>query len=148
MKTGDGSKGEDGPMREEDPKGQGEGARGPGPRPGGRPVRGGAGGGAGGSPGQTRHADTGRRNCEFQLLRYVPDVVRNEFVHIGVILREQGGDRPAEVRFTRGWRRVRFLDPEADTALLEGMESDLRKRLRDGPEAGLMRILDESLSLN
>src|ERR1700683_2246784 len=33
---------------------------------------------------------TERRACEFQLLRYVPDAVRNEYVHIGVILREQG----------------------------------------------------------
>jgi Protein of unknown function (DUF3037) len=145
MKTDDGSKGEDGPMRNENPKG--EGARGPGTRPGGRPVRGGS-GGAGENPGQARQAGTGRRNCEFQLLRYVPDVVRNEFVHIGVILREQGSDRPAEVRFTRDWRRVRCLDPEADTALLEGMESDLRRRFREETEAGLMRILDESLSLN
>ena len=31
---------------------------------------------------------TERRACEFQLLRYVPDAVRNEYVHIGVILRE------------------------------------------------------------
>jgi len=28
--------------------------------------------------------------CEFRLLRYVPDAVRNEYVHIGVILREAG----------------------------------------------------------
>jgi hypothetical protein len=63
-----------------------------------------------------------RRICEFQLLRYVPDAVRNEYVHIGVILREQGSGAPAAVRFTRDWRRVRCLDPEADTELLEGME--------------------------
>lgn len=89
-----------------------------------------------------------RRTCEFQLLRYVPNAVRNEFVHIGVILREQGGDGSAEVRFTRDWRRVRCLDPEADTALLEGMESELRRRLKEEPEGKLMRLLDESLSLN
>ena len=89
-----------------------------------------------------------RRTCEFQLLRYVPDVVRNEFVHIGVILREQGSEEPAEVRFTRDWRRVRCLDPEADTVLLEGMESELRRRFREEPEGRLMRLLDESLSLN
>ncbi len=35
-----------------------------------------------------------RRTCEFQLLRYVPDAVRNEYVHIGVILREQGSRKP------------------------------------------------------
>jgi hypothetical protein len=88
-----------------------------------------------------------RRECEFQLLRYVPDAVRNEYVHIGVILREQGS-AAAEVRFTRDWRRVRCLDPDADTALLEGMESELRRRLEHEPGGMLMRILEESLSLN
>jgi hypothetical protein len=91
-----------------------------------------------------------RRACEFQLLRYVPDVVRNEYVHIGVILREQGSPR-AEVRFTRDWRRVRCLDPDADTALLEAMESELRRQLqsrdREEPAGRLMRLLEESLSL-
>src|SRR5579862_733083 len=89
-----------------------------------------------------------RRNCEFQLLRYVPDAVRNEYVHIGVILREQGSSEPAEVRFTHDWRRVRCLDPEADTALLEGMESELRRRLGEEPQGQLMRVLEDSLSLN
>ena len=99
-----------------------------------------------------------RRACEFQLLRYVPDAVRNEYVHIGVILREQGGPEqanpeaaspePALVRFTRDWRRVRCLDPEADTALLEGMESELRSRFQAEPDGDLMRLLTESLSLN
>jgi hypothetical protein len=77
----------------------------------------------------------------------VPDAVRNEYVHIGVILREQGGEAPAAVRFTRDWRRVRCLDPEADTALLEGMESELRRQLQEDPEGKLMRLLNESLSL-
>ena len=87
-----------------------------------------------------------RRACEFQLLRYVPDAVRNEYVHIGVILREQGNPR-GEVRFTRNWRRVRCLDPDADTALLEGMESELRRRLEQEPGGRLMQLLEESLSL-
>jgi len=95
-----------------------------------------------------------RRACEFQLLRYVPDAVRNEYVHIGVILREQGGGaaaaspEPPLVRFTRDWRRVRCLDPEADTALLEGMESELRRRFEAEPNGNLMRLLSESLSLS
>ena len=99
-----------------------------------------------------------RRACEFQLLRFVPDAVRNEYVHIGVILREAASAESAErveVRFTRDWRRVRCLEPEADTALLEGMESELRQRLQaDGGGAGaearskLIKLLDESLSLN
>jgi hypothetical protein len=95
-----------------------------------------------------------RRTCEFQLLRYVPDAVRNEYVHIGVILREQdsgeaaAGPGPPLVRFTRDWRRVRCLDPEADTALLEGMESELRRRFQQEPNGNLMRLLTESLSLS
>jgi len=97
-----------------------------------------------------------RRACEFQLLRYVPDAVRNECVHIGVILREaagadkteKAGSGKIEVRFTRDWRRVRCLDPDADTELLEGMESELRRRLTEDPGGRLMRILEESLSLN
>jgi hypothetical protein len=83
----------------------------------------------------------------------VPDAVRNEYVHIGVILREAATeDQPGrtEVRFTRDWRRVKCLDPDADTALLEGMEGELRRRLEQEQEQGvkLMRILEESLSLN
>jgi Protein of unknown function (DUF3037) len=102
-----------------------------------------------------------RRACRFQLLRYVPDAVRNEFVHIGVILSEPPESAaartvsraPAEVRFTRDWRRVRCLDPDADTALLEAMESELRRRLRaeaeqDEPAGRLMQLLEESLSLS
>ena len=113
-------------------------------------------------------SESQRRACEFQLLRFVPDAVRNEYVHIGVILREPAtAESPGqvEVRFTRDWRRVRCLEPDADTALLEGMESELRRqRLQaDGVDAGarvgaeadraegrnkLMRLLDESLSLS
>ena len=93
-----------------------------------------------------------RHACEFQLIRYVPDTVRNEFVHVGVLLRAQdeaeAGKPSMELRFTRDWRRVRCLDPDVDTSLLEGMETELRARLRNDPEGKLMRILDESLSLN
>jgi len=122
-----------------------------------------------------------RRACEFRLLRYVPDAVRNECVHIGVILREAGavgesgktgaGKAEAEknetgqikagqdeagevepgkieVRFTRDWRRVRCLDPDADTLLLESMEGELRRRLEGETGGRLMRLLEESLSLN
>jgi hypothetical protein len=86
-----------------------------------------------------------RRACQFQLLRYVPNAVRNEFVHVGVILREAGR---IEVRLTRDWRRVRCLDPDADTDLLEAVEEDLRRRLTADTDGKQMRLLNESLSLN
>jgi hypothetical protein len=97
---------------------------------------------------------TTRRQCAFQLVRYVPDPVRNEFVHIGVLLRDESdGQQKLHLQFTRDWRRVRCLDPDADTTLLEGMETELRRRLQEDlnrPEAErkFTRILDESMSLN
>ena len=114
---------------------------------GGKGTSGSGGGGKGtGGKGRAEAPLPQRRNCEFRLLRYVPDAVRNEYVHIGVILREEGA--PAEVQFTRDWRRVRCLDPDADTGLLEGMETELRRRLREEPDGRLMKLLEESLSLN
>lgn len=96
--------------------------------------------------------DHQRLNCEFQLLRYVPSPVRDEFVHVGVLLREQGasqeGTPSMELRFTRDWRRARCLDPDVDTSVLEGMETELRSRLRNDKDGKMMRILDEALSLN
>src|SRR5208283_5750567 len=70
------------------------------------------------------------RQCEFFLLRYVPDVVKGEFVNLGVVLLEEGENGFTGVRFLRDWRRVRGLDPEADIELLESYESELRRVLR------------------
>ncbi len=99
-----------------------------------------------------------RMECEFSLLRYVPDPVRNEFVHIGVLLRagqaeseKTDGTRPAArrilgVKFTADWRRVRCLDPEADTEMLEALEAELRRRFAAEPEGNLMHVLEDSFS--
>lgn len=72
-----------------------------------------------------------RRQCEYFLLRYAPDVVRNEFVTVGVLLREAASGW-FDVRFTRDWKRVRCLDPEADVEVLEGLEREIRERMAEG----------------
>ena len=89
-----------------------------------------------------------RIQCEFMLLRYVPDAVKNEFVNIGVMLREAGRVDTTQVRFTRDWSRVRCMDPDADTALLESMEAELAGRIRDGGYGSkpVLQLLEESLS--
>ncbi len=86
--------------------------------------------------------------CEFYLLRYVPDMVKNEFVNIGVLLREAGRTETTKVRLTRDWSRVRCMDPDADTALLEAMETELVTRIREGGygSKSAMEMLEESLS--
>ena len=100
----------------------------------------------------------GRMECEFSLLRYVPDPVRNEFVHIGVLLRageransagnaaENAARRVLGLKFTADWRRVRCLDPDADTEMLEALEAELRRRFASEPEGNLMHVLEDSFS--
>jgi hypothetical protein len=98
-----------------------------------------------------------RVQCEFFLIRYVPDVVKGEFVNIGVLLREagvaSGADAPggAVVRFTRDWSRVRCMDANADIGLLEGLEGEIGARLRmagaDAPGIKpVMEILEDTLA--
>ncbi len=83
-----------------------------------------------------------RLQCEFLLVRYVPDTVKNEFVNIGVVLREAGRPEAAEVRFTRDWSRVRCLDPDADVEMLEALENEIRASMTDGANDLLGRISD------
>ncbi len=86
------------------------------------------------------------KQCEFFLLRYVPDAVKNEFVNIGVVLTSPEG--AVEFRMTRDWSRVRCVDPAADLEMLQALEADLRTRLLAGGEAqkAVLKRLDDSLS--
>lgn len=89
-----------------------------------------------------------RRQCEFFLVRYVPDSVKNEFVNIGVLLRESLQPENMLVRFTQDWTRVRCIDPEADIEMLEALEAEIRLRL-GAPQAGLpsmMKTMEDSFS--
>ena len=90
----------------------------------------------------------GRKECEFFLIRYVPDAVRNEFVNIGVLLREASAAGVANapnapmLRLTRDWARVRCVDPEADTEMLEALEGELRGRLLEGVQGDAKPVLE------
>lgn len=86
--------------------------------------------------------------CEFFLVRYVPDTVKNEFVNIGVVLREAGKPETAHVQFTKDWSRVRCIDPDADTDMLEALESEVRLRLSNGTTetTAMMKALEDSFS--
>ena len=89
-----------------------------------------------------------RIQCEFFLIRYVPDVVKGEFTNIGVLLRVAGRADSAVVRFTRDWARVRCMDADADIGLLESLESEIAERLRLGAAdtKPVMQVLEDTLS--
>lgn len=94
-----------------------------------------------------------RVQCEFSLLRYVPDPVRCEFVNIGVMVQvqaESGAKRVAGLKLTADWRRARCLDPDVDTEMLEALEVDLKQSLLADSETAakenLMQVLEDSCS--
>lgn len=87
-----------------------------------------------------------REKCNFFLLRYVPDAVKNEFVNIGLVLLPQAGE--PELRFTHDWSRVQCMDAEADLELLKAIEAELRDQLRgvNGDRESILRRIQDSFS--
>ena len=84
--------------------------------------------------------------CEFFLVRYVPDPVKSEFVNIGVMLRKAEHPESTLVRLTKDWSRVRCIDPDADTATLEALEIEVRRRLLEMDQP-VMKTIEDSFSL-
>jgi Protein of unknown function (DUF3037) len=83
--------------------------------------------------------------CEFFLLRYVPDAVKDEFVNIGVLLFD-GNTGYAGVRFTSDWARVRCLDSEADVEVLQSLEADFKRQLANGAAREVVGKMEDLLS--
>lgn len=73
---------------------------------------------------------------EYMVLRYVPDVVKGEFVNLGVILVEGGetGPRFADVKFVNDFGRLPLVDPEIEIKILTAMQSDMRAWLNSRVE--------------
>jgi hypothetical protein len=90
---------------------------------------------------------TNLTQCDFLLMRYVPDPFKNEFINIGVMLLARDGNF-ADVRFSRNWSRVRCIDPQADIEILDELENDIRSQLQSSPESrkNLIDRLQETLS--
>jgi hypothetical protein len=90
-----------------------------------------------------------KRKLDFFLLRYVPDAVKEEFVNIGLVMIEASGNGGgfADLRFTRDWRRVLCLDPQADIEVLQAIERDIRKQVVEVRNCeSVMQKLNDSFS--
>jgi hypothetical protein len=68
---------------------------------------------------------------EFFVLRYVPAVIREEFINIGVVMTALGDADFGEVRFLKNWTPVLRLDPNADLDFLDVFAMDTRERVRN-----------------
>ncbi|MGD0416951.1 MAG: DUF3037 domain-containing protein [Terriglobales bacterium] len=69
-----------------------------------------------------------KRELELHLLRFIPHPLRDDFVTVGLLLLESDGGF-AEVRFTRDWRMLRYMAPDAELEWFEMVESEIRGRL-------------------
>ena len=73
-----------------------------------------------------------RKTLRYRILRYTPNLIRDEWVNIGVLLEESqeleavGGARRAikVIEEDREFARVRKLHPTADVQLLHSLRSD------------------------
>jgi hypothetical protein len=86
------------------------------------------------------------KECQFFVIRYFADPIRDEPINIGIILLSIGDDseHDAKVRFTKNWRRVLCIDPRADVEMMSAWEEDIQKYLRS-PVHGARRTPLESL---
>ncbi|HEV3308667.1 MAG TPA: DUF3037 domain-containing protein [Candidatus Sulfotelmatobacter sp.] len=90
-----------------------------------------------------------RKQFEFFLLRYMPDVVKGEFVNFGVMALANGpnGFELIDVRFTKDWGRVLCLDPQADLEILSALEKEIRQEVgRTKDQVTLLKKMEDSFS--
>ena len=81
------------------------------------------------------------RPCQFYLLRYVPNIVRGEFVNLGVLLYDPADKRLLPPRLLENFARVRRLHPWADLDVLAALEKQIEAEAA-GQAANLAGTLD------
>jgi hypothetical protein len=70
------------------------------------------------------------RTCAYRILRYTPNLVRDEWVNIGVLVYDpQSGERRLRlIEEQEEYARLRRLHPEADESLLRALRDNLEDR--------------------
>jgi hypothetical protein len=66
---------------------------------------------------------------EYFVLRYVPNVVCENCINIGVVMVALGGADFGQVRFLGNWTHVLRLDPNADVDLLKALATNIREQI-------------------
>lgn len=76
------------------------------------------------------------RACAYRILRYIPNLVRDEWINIGVLLfdPESGERRLRLIEEPEEYARVRRLHPQADESLLRALRDNLEDRFARASE--------------
>ncbi len=88
--------------------------------------------------------------CAYRVLRYTPNLVRDEWVNIGILIHHPATNR-ARVRLIEEpgeFGRVRRLHPNADEVLLRALRDDFEKQFDEHRDdlPGFLDRLDQTLS--
>ena len=91
-----------------------------------------------------------RKMFRYRILRYVPNLIRDEWVNIGVLLENDKGSRRAIklIEEDSEFARLRRLNPAMDDSLLRGLAGAFDAELRRPNEAvaAYLEKLDQTLS--
>ena len=81
-------------------------------------------------------AGTADRVFAYRTLRYVPNLVRDEWVNIGVLVFDEktGERRLRMIEEPSEYARVRRLHPQADESILQRLRDELETRFEAAPE--------------
>jgi hypothetical protein len=79
----------------------------------------------------------GERACAYRIFRYSPNLVRDEWVNIGVLVFDPktGERRLRLIEEQDEYNRVRRLHPQADETLLRALRDDLEDRFKSQSES-------------
>jgi SOS regulatory protein LexA len=69
-----------------------------------------------------------KRQLELYLLRFMPHVLRDDFVTVGVLLVESDGGF-ADVRMTRDWKMLQSVAPDVEWEWFQMVENEIRGKL-------------------
>lgn len=84
---------------------------------------------------------------EYFVLRYVPNVLKDQSVNIGLAIFSLGKEDFGDVRFLNSWDSVLRVDPQADIEYLNAFARDMQGRFRDRQERDeLVRLIKYSFS--
>jgi hypothetical protein len=86
-----------------------------------------------------------KRQFELLLLRLVPHTLRDDFMTVGVVVLEPGGEsstevgekrtdvepRFADLRITRDWKRVECFAPDLEVEIFGHLEATVREQLKE-----------------
>ena len=73
-------------------------------------------------------AESRPKECTFFLVRYVPDLVRDEVLNIGVFVHSPE-DRYLACQFTNDFRRLKSFHPQADLELLRELQQHFEEEI-------------------